>query len=395
MTEPRAVQFAAARVRDVVVLADDLSGAAEVAGTFLGRRCDVTLHLDDLPARASGVTVVDLHTRIRPAPAAADAVRGALTRTPTGALVVKKIDSLLRGHIGTEVAALAQRGSVVVAAALPALGRTVRDGVPYVGDLPLHRSGAWTAELGRPPRSVADLLTAQPVRHVPRGASTAVVRAAADGCIAVCDAETDDDLDVIVAAANGIAGVQLVGTAALAAAVARTMPPKPASCPPDSPSRRVLIGVGTAAPAARHQVDALVTHGVTEVAVDSHALLGGTADTETARAALHRGAVVITINGAVAPAESRSLARAFGRYLAEADDHGGADLILTGGETARAVVDALGITALRPSHQINHGAVVSTAPGGRRIVTRPGSFGDSESLVAIYRHLTTRSKEFS
>jgi D-threonate/D-erythronate kinase len=67
--------------------------------------------------------------------------------------------------------------------------------------------------------------------------------------------------------------------------------------------------------------------------------------------------------------------------------------VLTGGETARAVVDAIGITSLRPVHEIHHGAVVSVAPDGRRVVTRPGSFGDINSLVTITRYLTQRSED--
>jgi hypothetical protein len=44
-------------------------------------------------------------------------------------------------------------------------------------------------------------------------------------------------------------------------------------------------------------------------------------------------------------------------------------------------------------HEIHHGAVVSVAPDGRRVVTRPGSFGDINSLVTITRYLTQRSED--
>jgi D-threonate/D-erythronate kinase len=68
-------------------------------------------------------------------------------------------------------------------------------------------------------------------------------------------------------------------------------------------------------------------------------------------------------------------------------------LVLTGGETARAVVDAIGITTLHPVHEIHHGAVESVTTDGRRVVTRPGSFGTADSLVAIVRYLTQRSED--
>jgi 4-hydroxythreonine-4-phosphate dehydrogenase len=65
------------------------------------------------------------------------------------------------------------------------------------------------------------------------------------------------------------------------------------------------------------------------------------------------------------------------------------DLVLTGGETARAVIDAIGLTDLRPIHEVHHGAVVSVASDGRSVATRPGSFGDGDSLVAIAGYLAS------
>ena len=48
-------------VPDIAVLADDLSGAAEVASTFLGRAARVDrLRLDTEPADRHGVVIADL-----------------------------------------------------------------------------------------------------------------------------------------------------------------------------------------------------------------------------------------------------------------------------------------------------------------------------------------------
>ena len=55
----------------------------------------------------------------------------------------KKVDSTLRGHIGLEVSAmLAESGApwAFVAPAFPAMGRTQRDGLLYVGGRPLAQS---------------------------------------------------------------------------------------------------------------------------------------------------------------------------------------------------------------------------------------------------------------
>ena len=59
------------------------------------------------------------------------------------------------------------------------------------------------------------------------------------------------------------------------------------------------------------------------------------------------------------------------------------DLVLTGGETARRVLDALDVHRLSPRGSVHHGAVVSTTDDGRTVVTRPGSFGGPDSLLAV------------
>ena len=355
----------------VAVLADDLSGAAEVAGVFLDRDVPVSLQLNEFQPSA-GVTVVDLNTRAMTPQQATDTVRKAVADIPGDFRIVKKIDSLLRGHIGAEVAVLADRGPVVLAAALPALSRSVRGGVLYLGETPLHESDAWAAERAQPPRRIADLFAAMPVD------------------LEICDAATDADLDAIVAAAPG---AQLVGTSAVAAAVARTLPAGRRDNVGRPSSKTVLIVVGTAAPVAASQVDALVADGVRVVMVDAQWLLHDKADPGPVQDALGEGSAVVTVGGVVEPDEAQAVAAALGQFIGAAQAEHRPDLVLTGGETARAVVDAVGITTLRPVREIHHGAVESVTSDGRRIVTRPGSFGTADSLVAIVRYLTQRSED--
>jgi uncharacterized protein YgbK (DUF1537 family) len=380
----------------VTVFADDLSGATETASAFLGRAVDLALRLDaTTPPHTAGVTVADLNTRAMTAEDAQRTLRTALAGVPRDGLVVKKIDSLLRGHIGAEVAVLAERGPVIMAAALPAMNRIVVGGTLHVGGVPLHRTRAWAAETTSPPPTVTalfgDLPTASiPTAHEPgHELAESLSRAASMGHIAVCDATTDADLDLIVRTRRSIPGAQLVGTSALAAAVARTLPV--AEREPDirRPATTLLTVVGTAEPIAVAQVAALVADGVQHVAVGADALLSGRADPTPVTRALERGSVVLTIAGAVDPATARGLSAALGRFVRAGQAQHRPDLVLTGGETARAVVDALGLTALRPVHEVHHGAVVSVASDGRSIVTRPGSFGDTDSLTAIAKYLTT------
>src|SRR5690606_12791158 len=58
-----------------------------------------------------------------------------------------------------------------------------------------------------------------------------------------------------------------------------------------------------------------------------------------------------------------------------------AHLVLTGGATARSVLDELKIARLRPLAELAGETMLSRTEDGRSIVTRPGSFGGPEGLV--------------
>ncbi|MEU0497582.1 four-carbon acid sugar kinase family protein [Mycobacterium sp. NPDC006124] len=372
----------------VVVLADDLSGAAETASAFLGRRPSVSLHLESGMIREgdADIHVVDLDTRSRTAPEAGQALRNALTAVAPDAMVVTKIDSLLRGHVGEWARVLAERGPVVVAAALPALDRTVRDGVLHVAGVPLHRTRAWHAEPSTPPAAVSDLFANLPTTTIAVGPDLVgrLSAAAEQGRIAVCDAATDDDLDAILRASRAVPHAHLVGTAALAKALARTLPmAAPTVAPTARIAASILMVVGTAEPVAAEQVRRLVATGATRLTLDADDLLGGTVDPAALADALDRGSVVVTIGGDVRPALSGALSSALARFVAAGQSRHSPDLMLTGGATARAVIEAIGVRTLHPVHEVHHGAVASVASDGRTVVTRPGSFGDADSLVAV------------
>ncbi|WP_344316272.1 four-carbon acid sugar kinase family protein [Streptomyces javensis] len=248
--------------RRLLAIADDLSGAAEVAAAVCSRTTRSRVLLLGgpgaagmatalRPRHAGEATVLDLDSRYRPAAEAAEAVREALRMSwpdgscrggsgapdllappgPPDPFVLKKIDSQLRGNVAAEIAALAEGGAgVVLAPALPIAGRVVRSGVVHIGGVPLHEGDAWRAEAVPPPTSVAQALGGLPTALVPlttvRSSRptllTALRAAAVAGRVAICDAETDADLDAIVAAslADG-PGMRLVGSGGLALAVGR------------------------------------------------------------------------------------------------------------------------------------------------------------------------------
>ncbi|WP_232026184.1 four-carbon acid sugar kinase family protein [Streptomyces lincolnensis] len=401
--------------RRVLALADDLTGAAETAvalrppaGILLGPVPDPVP--DPVPVPDQGrALVVDLDSRQLPGAEAARAVRAVTGSAPAGTVLFKKVDSLLRGNLAPEATAYADgcRG-VVIATALPAAQRTVRDGVVRLRGVPLHATRAWQAESRPAPRSVRDALGDLPTAPLPlavvRGARHALRDAMAahfaQGRHPVCDAETDADLDAIAATALELGpGVRLLGTGGLAGALGRvlgtlggTAAPRhadPATLagtlgPPRGPTARgrsLLVVVGTAEPSAAEQVSRLVAEGAHQVPFTAHALLR-----TRQRVEVRPGEVtVVRVAGRPVLAQARRLAAALADTVAEAAHDG--DLVLIGGETARRVLDALSITHLRPVGQIHHGAVLSHTPDGRRVVTRPGSYGEADSLLRITRAL--------
>lgn len=388
----------------VLAVADDLSGAAETAAALLSRTTRTRVLLDSrttTPAPARTTTVFDLDSRQLSATGAAARITAVMTGLAPGTLVLKKVDSLLRGNLAAEIAALAATGrGVLLAPALPTAHRTVRDGVLHTDGVPLHTGNAWRAETAPPPRSIAEalgvpvaLLGLTSVRGPADLLRTALREALATGLPVVADAETDADLDALLAAVLDVdPRVALAGSGGLALALGRALgggPPAPLP-PPGPATRPLLVVVGTAEPLAAEQVRRLVTDGAV-----LHSLNPGASHPGDPLPPLRPGTTVLTLrrNGPLDPAAARAIVQNLARTAATLLDSapGPADLVLTGGETARRVLEALAVRELRPWGQVHHGAVLATTPDGRTVVTRPGSFGDPDSLRLIARALRTRA----
>jgi len=454
----------------ILVIADDLTGAAETAALLTLRttripvaRAQLLLTLPaegglDWPTGAgedAAVLVVDLDTRHDPAQTAAAAVRtalGVVASLPPD-LIFVKVDSLLRGSVAAVVAALAHPltaedpaisaaastepatapATVVIAPSLPAMSRTVRNGILHIDGVPLAQTPAWALETASPPPTVAAALAPHPVLPLSLAAvrsgrlSEALSDAATEGLAVACDAETDDDLDAIVHAAVALPSARLVGSGGLAAALGRvlTASARPAgrkdgtdvrSASPaiagdtqpqstaagdaraNAQAYAALVVVGTAEAVAAEQVRRLVDAGATGVTLSVAGTLSGearAADVERIVSGLRSGPTVVNFDAEEAPVPGA--ARDLVRRLADVVDpavrasSSSVDLVLTGGETARRVLDAMGITRLTPVSELAYGAIASLTPAGRCVVTRPGSFGGPESLVEIVRALSVRA----
>lgn len=389
-----------------LITADDRTGALETAAQCavagLTAAAVVVLRADgvdlpevDMPEVA--VVVVDLGSRHLDAVGAAACMTRVLDGRPAWP-AVHKIDSTLRGNWVAEIGSLVAAGRrVLLVPAFPAAGRVCRGGIVLEHGVPVDRTAH-----GSDPRSPS--VTAEPARALPGAVGLAhpaeVMRwCATDEPIGVADASTDDDLDAIVVAVAvsfdaGRGGVVLVGPAAVAGAWARhqaraidRQTVTPQTVTPHAPDtvvvEPVVVVCGSAHPVARAQLDALIEAGATLVPLDDVGrLVEGAGAVVLAAPALG----VPTAGGAADVVDHEGMAAALGRAARTAVARLGARTVLVvGGDTATAVV------ADQPVRV--HGLLgVGIAWGdveldGRTvtIVTKPGGFGDPDTVVGLMR----------
>jgi uncharacterized protein YgbK (DUF1537 family) len=129
----------------IAVIADDLTGAAELGGIGLAYGLNVEIAMSVHPQSKADLLVISTDARSVSEP---EAVRemtevSRALRELKPQLIYKKIDSVLRGHILAETRAqLKVLGltKALLVPANPALGRTLVNGQYYVHGKPLHQT---------------------------------------------------------------------------------------------------------------------------------------------------------------------------------------------------------------------------------------------------------------
>ncbi|MFK0254974.1 four-carbon acid sugar kinase family protein [Streptomyces sp. NPDC090445] len=391
------------RAPRIAVLADDLTSAGDGAAPFrrTGHDARILFHLPEAAAagRPRGVTAVDLGTRVTDEETAAARTRQAARLFADADVLLKTVDSTLRGHVAAEIRAARSgsgRRAVIVAPAFPAEGRVTVDGVQYVRGIPVHES-EFARDPAHPVRC-SDLAGLLP-DAVPVGPdrSAELPRLIGAGAVVAYSAQQDADLDLLVASVPRLDEVLWVGSPGLAAALARHCARAAAAAAPPpvpGPARRPLIVVGSANPATRRQL----------------ALLRDRVDVQAVTATDDPAATVADLNRTTAPVltlhtpderRSRDTARALGRSMAGAvrrlieEDRVDA-LVLTGGETAAEVLDALGpfgVTGITLADEPEPGVARGTLLGrpALPVLIKAGGFGDDGTLVRLCHLVRQRS----
>jgi uncharacterized protein YgbK (DUF1537 family) len=129
----------------IAVIADDFTGAAEMAGIALRFDRTVQLAMPGVAYDGADVLVIATDTRSmsqRDAAAVAASVMKDVLQLNPG-LIYKKIDSVLRGHVLSELISMMNTAGTKKALVLPcnpSLGRTIRHGHYYIGEELIHKT---------------------------------------------------------------------------------------------------------------------------------------------------------------------------------------------------------------------------------------------------------------
>jgi uncharacterized protein YgbK (DUF1537 family) len=370
----------------VTVIADDLTGACEIAaiGLKYGLRSLVSIEREK-GSHEADLMVHDTETRLD-SPASSvvkltstlDLLKGA--RRPIH--LYKKVDSVLRGPISAELNLLAKRlgfERVLLIPANPGLGRTIRGGFYRIKGEPLHET-AFANDLHHPARSswVVDLLG--------RSCPLAVHRCGLDETLpgaglVIGDADSRQDLERWAARLDS--GTLAAGAAAFFEPVlrqwlGRQWQDRAGDFAPEGP---VLLVSGTTAPGQIRAMQALAGPVGPGVGLDFMRLesdLAGILNQIAGCLERHGRALVHMRDASRADPRNACKVRA---SLARIAHHFAATgtlrhLVVEGGATAAAVAGELGWKALVAVHEWAPG-VVSLRPTARSDMVytmKPGSY---------------------
>jgi uncharacterized protein YgbK (DUF1537 family) len=377
----------------IVVVADDFTGAAELAGIGLLHGLAVELDIDGAEAKGtSEMLVIATDTRSKGLQEALKEVHtlseNLAAQKP--ALIYKKIDSVLRGHVLEETQAmldaLDMKGAIIVPAN-PALERVIIDGTYYVHGEPIQRTSfSEDPEFEIATSSVSELLC--------RNGSTPsfeIIKPAdfdRTGRIVVGEASTLSDLDFWAREASK--GWLAVGAAGFFQSILLAIgkPLFPSNHTTEFPrDARTLYLCGSTFQGSRDQVTMASGAGPHVCYMPEDLFWKKEGHEEqlekwicdvVSLLARHNKAIVAVKQPVIAePGKSNWIKYNFAVLVKEAFQRTRIEeLVIEGGSTASAVLCNMGLTRLTPLHQFQQGVIrmkVENIPG-LSLTLKPGSY---------------------
>ena len=414
-------------------IADDFTGATDLANNLVraGMRVVQTIGVptEPLGAQVDAVVVALKSRTIAPPEAIAQSLEALAWLQGQGAQQIyfkycSTFDSTAKGNIGPVTEALMdalQTSFTIATPAFPDNKRTVFKGYLFVGDVLLNESGMQNHPLT--PMNDANLvrvLQSQTQRKVglidyktvAAGAAAVLERMAelnAQGvAVAVVDAVSNDDLMRLGPALKGMPLVTAGSGVAIGLPANFGISPSPqaAMLPPASGLQAVVSG--SCSLATNRQVKYFVDQGLPARAIDP-IRVGSGADVVTevlswAEPLLAQGPLLVyssadsddvqAVQGQLgADAAGAMVERTLAAIARGLVERGVRQLVVAGGETSGACVQALGITQMQIGSQIDpgvpwcHAQCVAAPAGSLHLTLKSGNFGTDDFFVKAFTTL--------
>ncbi len=287
--------------------------------------------------------VIDTETRHLPEALAAKIVLELAQQSPA-CLKYKKTDSTLRGNIYAELSALSGLGPLMYAPAYPKLGRTVENGCLLLHGVPVEQT-CFAADPHHPVTggNIVRLLRGHPsiqveIANTEEAMHKAALRWIAQGGFAA-----------------GPCGLLDAAAAILGGEIRTPLPPVNAY--------RALVVSGSRHAVSREQIS-------------------------EARSLFEAGNWVLIEAESTLQPRPKEYAREFGKTAAGLFRSGSFDaLVVLGGDTAFAVLQALGVKSLETLGELAPGVPISKMPDDRILISKAGGFGPPNLLLQMQEQL--------
>lgn len=424
----------------VSIIADDLTGASD-SGVQLARKglkTQVIFEWMGLSRETEGLDaiVIDTDSRALPGDTAYQRVKSAAEALKKAGFpwIYKKMDSTLRGNIGQEINAVMDAcgfEAAFIAPAFPRIGRTTVNGIHYLNNTPIHET-----EIAKDPKTpvpkseISQILSIQsgkasicvPLSTLRKGLETTykVIQEELDRkeTLFIFDAESDADLKIIAQLMPMFdSRVLWAGSAGLAEFLPVNGSRERQRRAYGSPDHgQVMLVAGSISAVTREQVSE-VNRGPNVAAVELNPLVVIGSNDERSNeierccselaSALSRN-LDISLYAGSSPEQVKSVKEKGARLGWNPSDASNqiADmlgeisskivnayqvkgLVLTGGDTAKAVCKHLGVHGFELLDEVEAGIPYGTLLGDVSLmaVTKAGAFGTNQSLVHAMHYL--------
>ncbi|CAM3744742.1 four-carbon acid sugar kinase family protein [Mucilaginibacter galii] len=379
----------------IAVIADDLTGAAEVGGIGLQYGFTVEITTEVNVASTADLLVINTDSRSKGEPEAVIAVVKACKaiKALNPELIYKKIDSVMRGHVLAELEAemgILERTAALIIPANPHLGRNFVNNTYLINGVPVHQTSfAFDPEFPVSGCEAAQMLRA---RHQPVEVRKHTELLPKSG-IVVGEVETADDLNSWSTSINSTH--YLGGSSGFFSALLKSLPY--ASSQKNSNYRLgkpvlfvsgTTFNVNTGKIKDYHQAGKPVSYMPKAIMYGQDAAIEiiDVWAAEIVNLLAQHGKALIAIDQNMMP-DANVTALVLRRNMAAVvkqifDNANIEELIIEGGSTAAAILSSLNINTLFPVQELAPGIIRSRTmyPQNIHVTLKPGSYPWSEKL---------------